>query len=252
MTRLSPVAGLFWALGSLALAVALWAGARAAPDLAPFRLETIRVEGVIRTRPGAVLEAAKLSTGSGLFAVDVEKVRRAVEMLPWVRHVQVFRQIPSTLTVTVDEWKPRYLVSLDRLYYLTAEGHVVKAPLDQGLDFPVVTGVRWGDLENPGPLREALLELFAEGDRSFAAGELSEVHADPETGFTVYAAANPGQGIHLGFGQLEEKFSRLSRLRRHLETRHQVARAVSLAYDDKIIARLLPAEEWDRAHESQR
>jgi cell division septal protein FtsQ len=160
--------------------------------------------------------------------------------------------MPSTLTVTVEEWQPRYLVSLDRLYYMTAEGHVVRAPLEGGLDYPVVTGLTWADLEGKGPIREALFELFRELDRHFAPGEMSEVHADPTDGFTIYSAANPSQGIQLGFGRMEEKFSRLARLRRHLERNHQVARAVSLTHEDKIIARLVPGEERDRGHEGNR
>ena len=241
MTGVRPLAGFLWALASLALAVGVWAGVRVAPGIAPFRLESVRVEGVHRTRPAAVLEAANLSTGVALFSLDVEEIRQAAERLPWVRRARVVRQVPSALTVTAEEWVPRYLVSLDRLYYLTAEGHVVKAPLDQGLDFPVVTGLTWGDLEGSGPLRDALLELFGELDRNFGDGELSEIHADATTGFTVYSAKSPGQGIYLGFGSVGEKFSRLSRLRRHLERHNQVARAVSLVYDDKIIARLAPA-----------
>lgn len=240
MKRFRPVGALLWGLASLFLAAGLWAALRAAPELSPFVVRSVRVEGAERTPATAVVEAARVARGGNLFAVDVQAVRAAVEALPWVRSARVVRTVPSTLTIAVEEWKPAFLVRLDRLYYLTAEGHVVRAPVDQGFDFPVVTGVSWADLEAPGPGRAGLLEVLRGAEKA-APGALNEVHADPEIGYTVYAGDQPAQGIYLGRGGLGEKFQRLERLRRHLAKRGQVARTVNLAYEDKIIARVADA-----------
>jgi cell division septal protein FtsQ len=242
MERLRPIFGFLWILASAALAVALYAGVRAGSGWSPFVLQAIRVEGATRHTPDEVLRAAGLQTGLGLFQIDVSSVRRQVEGLPWVRRARVLRQIPSTLIVTVEEWEPGYLVRLDRLYYLTPEAHVVQAPLDQGLDFPVVTGLGWADLEGEGPLRTALVQLLALLDAGALPDEVSEIHVDSEEGFTVYTAENGGSGIRLGRNDLEEKFQRLGRLRRHLARRGQSAYCVNLADEDKIVARLLPTE----------
>lgn len=239
--RLRPFAALLWALASLLLAAGMWAGLRAAPELSPFVVRTVRVEGLERTPSGAVVEAARVEPGTSLFGVDVAAVRRAVGALPWVRNARVVRQLPSSLTITVEEWKPAYLVRLDRLYYLTAEGHVIRAAVDQGLDYPVVTGVSWADLESPGPSRANLLALLGSVGRHVPGGEVSEIHADAAEGYTVYAGAGTTQGIYLGLGDLEAKFARLARLRKHLARRGQTARTVNLAYDDKIIARVVSA-----------
>ena len=62
------------------------------------------------------------------------------------------RRLPDTVVVNVREWEPRYLVRLEgRLYYMTPEAHVVDAPLDSGLDYPVVTGLGWVQFDAPGP-----------------------------------------------------------------------------------------------------
>ncbi len=243
MERLRPVAAFAWVLGSVALAVALYAGFRAGSGLHPFVLQSIGVEGTHRTTPEEVIRAAGLTAGGGLFQVDVAQVRRLVEGLPWVRRARVVRQLPSTLLVEVEEWEPRCLVRLDRLYYLTAEAHVVQAPLDQGLDFPVVTGLGWADLEAEGPTRAALLELLALLQAGALGEEASEIHADPDEGFTLYTPGNGGTGIRVGRGDLEEKLRRLARLRRHLAKRGQAAYCVNLAGEDKVVARLLPGSE---------
>ncbi|MBE0618281.1 MAG: FtsQ-type POTRA domain-containing protein [Proteobacteria bacterium] len=240
MERLRPVAAFAWVLGSVALAAALYAGVRAGAGFHPFVLQSIGVEGTRRATPEEVIRSAGLTTGVGLFQVDVERVRRLVEGLPWVRRARVVRQLPSTLLVEVEEWEPRCLVRLDRLYYLTPEAHVVRAPLDQGLDYPVITGLGWADLEAEGPARLTLLELLALLEKGALGDEASEIHADPEEGFTVYTPSNGGTGIRVGRDGLEEKLRRLARLRRHLAKRGQAAYCVDLAGEDKIVARLMP------------
>ncbi len=243
MNRLRPLGGFLWAAVAVALTAALYAGYRSTPEVTWFALREIRVEGNGRTPAAEVVKAAGLATGTGLFSVDVGAVRRSVERLPWVRRARVVRTLPSTITVAVDEWVPVALVRLDRLYYLTGEGHVVRAPLDQGLDFPVVTGPTRAQLA-AGPWREALLDaLDLLGRRGM---DVSEIHVDPDTGLTVYTPENGGTGIRLGFDGFAEKLARLDRLRRHLDRRGRAAYAVNLDYDDKIVARLVPVPVEER------
>lgn len=242
MERFRPVAVLAWVLASVALAAALYAGYRAGSDRHLFVLQSIGVEGASRTAPEDLVRATGVQLGVGLFQVEVEVVRRLLEGLPWVRQARVVRQLPSTLLLEVDEWEPRCLVRLDRLYYLTAEAHVVQAPLDQGLDYPVVTGLGWADLEAEGPTRAALLELLNLLEAGALRDEVSEIHADPEEGFTLYTPAHGGTGIRLGRDDLDERLRRLERLRRHLAKHGQAAYAVDLVGEDKIVARLLRGE----------
>ena len=226
-------------VASFALAAALYAGAQAVPGLDPFVLHAVQVEGVEATAAETVLRASGLETGGSLFAVDVARVRSAVAALPWVREARVVRQLPGTLRIEVDEWQPAFLARLDQLRYVTAAGHVVLAPLDRGLDFPVITGADRAALEGEGPCREALLEWVGVHGRGLLEAEVGELHFSEVAGLTVYTA--DGAGIHLGWHEYEEKLRRLGRLRDHLERRRESATAVNLSYSDRIIARLTPA-----------
>ncbi len=245
MKGLVPLA---WVLGCVALCAALTLGYRRVPAGSPLALEDVRVEGLERTDVAAVLRAAGLGVGGSVLSVDVDRVRQAVEALPWVRRARVLRQMPSGLRIEVEEWVPRHLVRLDKLYYLTGEGHVVRTALDRGRDYAVVTGLTAAQLEAPGPLRDALLELMAALDRGELADEPGEIHVDAAQGFTLYTPADGGAGIRLGFGDFDGKFERLKRLRRHLEKRGQAAYAVNLSHDDKIIARLVSPAEGKATH----
>jgi cell division septal protein FtsQ len=241
MSRLRPVGAFIWAVASVGLGAGLYSACRAAPGLNPFVLKVIRIEGASRTSRADVLRGSGLRPGMGLFDVDMAEVRQAVERLPWVRAARVARHIPSTVQIALQEWEPRCLIRIDRLYYLTREGHVVQAPLDQGLDYAVVTGLTWADIEGETRLAKGLVELLGVIDRGLLRDEVSEIAADPSLGFTLYTPAGGGTALRAGFSGFEERLRRLARLRRHLERRGQAAYAVDLSHDDKIIARLLPA-----------
>jgi cell division protein FtsQ len=239
------VGGFSWALGSVFLAAALWVGYRAFLEVSPFVLQSVRIDGAVRTERAEVTRVGGLNPGQRLFQLDLGDVRRGVEKLPWVRTCRVSRRLPTTLEVELGEWQPRFLVRLDRLYYLTREAHMIRAPLEQGLDFPVITGLTQADLERASPVKAALLELFRVLEQGVFREELSEINADPAAGFTLYTPSSGGSGIRLGRGNFAERLDRLARLRRHLDRRSQAARSVDLTYRDKIVARLLPASGED-------
>ncbi|MDF1555915.1 MAG: FtsQ-type POTRA domain-containing protein [Deferrisomatales bacterium] len=244
MSRLPPVAGFLWVVASLALAAALYAGSRAVPGLDPFVLHAVQVVGTEATAAEVVLQAAGIETGGSLFGVDVARVRTGVAALPWVREARVVRQLPGTLRIEVEEWQPAFLARLDQLRYLTAAGHVVVAPLDRGLDFPVITGADRAAIEGEGPCREALLEWTGLDGKGLLDTEVGELHLSPVAGLTVYTT--DGTGIHLGWHEYEEKLRRLGRLNDHLGRRRESAQTVNLSYSDRIIARLTPANAGKR------
>lgn len=68
----------------------------------------------------------------GFFALDLGRVRAAVEALPWVASVQVSRRWPDTLAVRVQEHEP--YARWDRTRWLSRTGVVFAAPTRPGLD----------------------------------------------------------------------------------------------------------------------
>jgi cell division protein FtsQ len=69
-------------------------------------------------------EVLNKQVNGGFFSLDVAAVTRALDALPWVRHVEVRRVWPDTLHVTVTEqvalarWRDQALVNVDgELFY---------------------------------------------------------------------------------------------------------------------------------------
>jgi cell division protein FtsQ len=75
------------------------------PAFMPVRLVT--VDGEMRHLDRANLErAVTQAVDGGFFSVDLEKIRRQVEALPWVDSVSIRRVWPGTLRVKVVEQQP--------------------------------------------------------------------------------------------------------------------------------------------------
>lgn len=96
-----------WTLwGTLAVGAA--AGLRAAAlwvvDPATLPVHSLEIAGRPQhTAPDALRSAAAAAVDGGLLSVDVDRVRRAVEALPWVAKAEVRRVWPDRLRISVRE-----------------------------------------------------------------------------------------------------------------------------------------------------
>jgi len=92
------------ALYTLAAAALIYAGAQAAihSPLLPLRHLALRgeIEHVTREQAEGAARAGAVGT---FFSVDLDAVRRAFEVLPWVRRVEVRRHWPDRIEVAIEE-----------------------------------------------------------------------------------------------------------------------------------------------------
>ncbi len=98
---LNGCAGTLYALAAAAL---IYAGAQAAihSPLLPLRHLVLRgeIEHVTRDQAEGAAHAGAIGT---FFSVDLDAVRRAFEVLPWVRRVEVRRRWPDRIEVAIEE-----------------------------------------------------------------------------------------------------------------------------------------------------
>jgi cell division protein FtsQ len=92
------------ALYALAAAILIYAGAHAAihSPLLPLRHVALRgeIEHVTREQAESAARAGAVGT---FFSVDLDAVRRAFEVLPWVRKAEVRRLWPDRIEVAIEE-----------------------------------------------------------------------------------------------------------------------------------------------------
>jgi len=228
-----------WVLSlTVALGLALRAGAGWARSSSYFALKTITFDGTHHASQQELLRASGLSAGQNLFDMDLEALERAIDAHPWVRLAKVTRHFPSGLSVRVEEHQPVAVVSLGELYLLDDRGEPFKKlQADDALDLPLVTGVDREDyVKRPegiaSQLKQALEVAEAYADSEAGQGDpLSEIRLTGE-GITL-VTGEAGKEIHFGDGTdgmagLQAKLQRLGRIRAELQRRGVEAEVIRL------------------------
>lgn len=113
-----------------------------------FGLQDVIITGRGRTTLKEIDEAVGLRRGDNILKVDVKKLKRDLENLPWVRDVAVSRGLmPNVLKIEIQEKKVLAIWQLnERFYPLDMDGYVIEA--DYRPDKPILLVVGAGAAEN--------------------------------------------------------------------------------------------------------
>lgn len=113
-----------------------------------FGLQDIVITGRGRTTLKELENAIGLKRGDNILKVDVKRLKRDLENLPWVRDVAVSRSLmPNILKIEIQEKKVLAIWQLnERFYPLDMDGYVIEA--DYRPDKPILLVVGAGAAEN--------------------------------------------------------------------------------------------------------
>jgi cell division protein FtsQ len=161
------------------------------------------------------VRSALAGTGEdgNLFALAPAEAGKRLRLHPWVRSVSIRKAYPDTLVVRVEERVPVAMVNFDALYYVDGEGKVFKrvAPCDSK-SYPILTGFSRAELAGGDPVAAenlgrtlGFLKRLGEGALR---GNVSELHFEPQDGYTVVTRDS---GLQLKVGQIDpaEAFRRI-------------------------------------------
>lgn len=232
-------------------------GYHALLDAPLFAISRIEIEGLRHLNRSQVLNAAGLTLGQPVLRLDRQAVRRRLQQLPWLRGVEVVRELPNAVRIRVQERKPLALVRLPgpgQGDYLIDDSGVVLEPWagegEAGL--PLITGievrrVRFGDrVGEADVLRvQQLLEVvkdipFLQGQDGI--GEVDVSHPNRLRFFTrrdrvelvVGAARGEGRGGELWSQQLAP----LAVVIPLLEVPQERIRSIDLSIRGRVFVRL--------------
>lgn len=152
----------------------------------------IQTDGVISIEQ--LRRWAGVRENQNLFALDLARVKRDIELVPAIQSVAVERVLPKTLRIYVTEREP---IAQVQGYLLDAEGYVM-LPLDPqqrsvsplGEHYPVLTGVSLAELR-PGkqvesPQTRAALRFLVAFDHSPMAALVDLVRIDVSLPHVLY------------------------------------------------------------------
>lgn len=211
-------------------------------------IKNIDIDGTKRLTREVILQRAGLGPQTNLLALRPGRVERVLLAHPWIARAELTRQWPQRILIRIQEREPVALVQMqEELYYVDRQGVLVKSlsPGDPH-NFPVLTGFKpehfpqvGGTLPELTSQAFQLLEVLKSAAPPLNLGNISEVHADSERGFTIYANGLGG-GLELGFKDYPEKLKKFAQLWPALVKKGYPARVgrINLNYPRRVLVTL--------------
>ena len=193
-------------------------------------IEDITVAGAQRVAAEEVLAASGIVQGRNIFYFSKDEVLARLKANPWLESVEINRELPGTIEITVKERDAIALVKLDSLYVMDSNGVIFKKfTAEEGLDLPVVTGLSKESLaagtEN---IETRLMELISvlTNRSGFNITNVSEIKIDADYGLSLFTL-DEGVRLDVGMGSFEEKLASFEKI---LGTRDGVLKGIE-AFD---------------------
>ncbi len=116
-------------------------------------IDEIRVTGGVHRTPDEIVAASRLGKGDQLLDLDLGSVERSIAVDPWVASVEVRRDWPSAVEISVVEREPRLLVlGGDGALSVLASDATVLGPAETGSPDFLIVALPTGSL-TPGERR---------------------------------------------------------------------------------------------------
>jgi cell division septal protein FtsQ len=222
----------------------------------------VRTDGVIAV--DQLRRWAAVRTGDNLFALDLARVKRDLELVTQVQTASVERILPHTLRIRIAEREPVAQLNVPHLragggvetaqFQLDGEGYVMvelnKAqraiPVSQFEEqLPAITGINLSEIQAgrriESPQVQAALKLIEAFDRSPMAGLADLKRIDVSAGGVLVVTTGQGSEVTFGLGDPEQQ---LLRWRAIFDTGQRFGKAIAtldLAIPNNIPARWLEA-----------
>lgn len=222
----------------------------------------VQTDGVIST--DQLQRWMGVKPGQNLFALDLARVKRDLEMEPLIGSVSLERVLPHTLCVRVTEREAVAQVNVPRpdgrgglevtVFHLDPDGFVI-LPLDPRLrttplaqpddPLPVLTGVGLHELQPgrqlPLPQARAALRLITEFARSPMAGLVDLRRVDVGVPEVLLVTTGQGSEVTFGLRNLERQLLRWREIHDLGQRTQRVIATLDLAVTNNIPARWFEA-----------
>jgi cell division protein FtsQ len=142
---------------------------------AGFGAKRIIVEGQQHTTDAEITAALKAGPDTMMLGFDTDAAKARLEAVPWIKHAQVMRLLPSTLQVQIEERVPYAIWQTHgQTYVVDAEGVTLAPALREAYpDLPLVVGdgapkaapALYEELKPYGDLEKQMIAAIRVGDR---------------------------------------------------------------------------------------
>jgi cell division protein FtsQ len=182
-----------------------------------------------------------------LMRLDLDRLRRSLELIPWVKTVVVRRVLPDKLMIDIEEREPVAFARVAQgTLLIDGEGILLEnnpENLSQS-DFPVILGMESGYVPEVLRRNRERIALYQQLMRSLNRGgaglsrDLSEVHLQDPGNVSVILNGDTVL-VYLGRDGFQEKFRRYLAASKELKKKYRNLDSVDLRYRDQVVIKTL-------------
>lgn len=184
-----------------------------------------------------LLELSRIHENEELITLSNKQISERLLKSPWIRGVNVRKEFPDTLTVTVEEAKPFALLDMKRhLFLLDEEGKLLEEFREDSIPFlPVIAG---DPFKNKEGFSEALKLVKSMNERGFSFNrEYVEIFAQKPNELTVTI---DGTAVKIGEGEYEEKLDRFIQVENDIKKLGIPVDYIDLRFANRAILKPIP------------
>lgn len=172
-----------------------------------FMINEVKVDGLVYIEPEEIRQYAAVSAGTKLWEVNERELADRLKRHPRVKDVEIVRDLPSGLTIKIEERIPVGLVPYHGNYLeVDREGRVLALRQGTKVDLPVITGIELerqlvGDIITVAGFQNVTFCATSLGDLQV---KISEINLRDDGTIVMYT----NDGIPIYFGQASEQTER--------------------------------------------
>jgi cell division protein FtsQ len=249
---------LLWCVGE-------WAANEFIYDNKAFAIQGIEIQTDGAIAPEQLRRWAGLKLNQNLWALDIARVRRDLELIPRIQSATVDRVPPTTLIIHVVEREPLAQVKVPRprsqgagidlqIYHLDPDGFAMMPlelnqrsvmPAENESPLPVIWGLDPNQVQ-PGrriqnPQLQAALRLLKVFEHSPMAGLVEITNIDVATPETLVVTTSQGSEICFGLNELEQQIRRWREIHGACQRQGKVITSLDLGVSNSLPLRLADA-----------
>ncbi len=214
-----------------------------------FRAEKVTVEGTDRLDSVAIQKVAHIWEGVNILSINLATVRKRLISEPWIADADIRRDLPSAITIHIEEHRPLAVIDLGRMFLINTEGAIFKETEKERFSaLPVIKGVDYPEWKGREPKHAkafssvmAVLRLGSRPGSPLPNQRIEKIIVDDQMGLTLETAGRIAV-VSLGYGDYKEKYRRFEKICAHIEPSADDRQfyEMDLKNPDRVVAR--PAE----------
>jgi len=206
-----------------------------------FNVDTVKIIGARTVGVDAVAKTIGPVYGVNIFSFDLLEAGAKLTAQPWVRSVELRRELPSKIKIILNERSPAITVDMKGRWLVDAQGVLLrKAEPGEMLDYAHVTGIRAGARIAPGEKIDsgkvfaAVRALDALADyRLFGKHAVKNVHVSKKR--LTIGFADSGVKVIVPAGEWSDERRGLRTVDYWLRGREEALISIDRTFKDKVI-----------------